>query len=470
MNYGNCVTSLPLCWSAVRRLTRTQLTKMTVVVVMLTMASNAGAVAVSADDQGEALIIPAFTTLNGFDTLLSVTNTSERTPKAVKIRFRDREGTELQVINVYLAAGDAWTGALQAGGAGTIIELPDESCAFIDRGSGLEQPQSLSFGPQVGYVEIFEMAGTIDHKSLIQDHDCQGLVALWTTGDWSGNSNSGMDEPSGTLRGSASVINVEKGTMYSIVATALEAFSDIPQHEPPASPLPNLTTAHDAGTDSGTTTSQVCSHGTCYENQWSRPIDAVSAALSAHEVTGEFVIEESINASSEWILNFPTMHHYEETETLSFAHVSLLVVDRQGERELDGTCDGPQFPTPPPSADFECQTTFETEYTRSLEIIAFNDSASDAGAIVPSGILGVPHEAFFPLPDRGLPPNGYLRAGFTGQWGESIDGSGYWGRPVIAVALQEYVNGVLVGEGGAQQRANYSNAFVTSRKAIVVQP
>lgn len=426
---------------------------------MAAIVPAAKAVNLSPDNQGEALILPIFTTRSGFDTLISVTNTHTGIPRAMKVRFRDRDGAELASLNVYLERRDTWTAALSESGGGTIINFPDDSCALMNQGGQPEILSALSFPEKEGFVEIFEMGVLVTSPEGISDiRDCERLRTRWTEGKWSIDPDEDLNEPTGTLRASASLINVERGTMYSVVATALAGFSDIPQHTLPGDPAPNLATAHDAGTDAGTTTSRVCDQQDCYEDQWARPIDAVSAALTAFEVTGEFVIEPEIGASTEWVVIVPTRHYYDEEEPLSITRVNIFVVDRQGK--------GQSHPCFLPTRPWECETSYWFDLFRSLETFSFNHDVLELGSVVPSAILGMPHEVHFPTHEHPLPTAGYARIGLNSPFRslQSIDGTHYSGVPFVAIVLQEYVNGVLVGQDNVSQRANYSNAFITSRK------
>lgn len=425
----------------------------------------AKAVNLSPDNQGEALILPIFTTRNGFDTLISVTNTHTGIPRAMKVRFRDRDGAELASLNVYLERRDTWTAALSGSGGETVVNFPDDSCALIDQGGGPEILSDLSFAEREGFVEIFEMGVLVPSPEGLSDiRDCERLHTRWTEGEWSIDPDDSVSEPTGALRASASLINVERGTMYSVVATALAGFSDIPQHSLPSDPAPNLATVHDAGTDTGTTTSRVCDQEDCFEDQWARPIDAVSAALTAYEVTGEFVIEPEIGASTEWVVIVPTRHYYDEEEPLSVTRVNMFVIDRQG--------NGQAHPCFLPTRPWECETSYWFDLFRSVETLSFNHEVSQLGSVVPSAILGMPHEVHFPTPEHPLPTAGYARIGLDSPFRslQSIDGTHYSGVPFIAIVLQEYINGVLVGQDNVPQRANYSNAFITSRKNRISIP
>lgn len=424
------------------------------------------AVEISGGARGEALILPVFTTRNGFNTLIGITNANPGTALAVKVRFRGRDGGQLLALNIYLPGGGAWTTAMKPSGTGSsAFVLSDDSCAFVDDAGSPAVASDLAVPSLEGFVEIFEMGELTAHDELVNEHDCEGLRTLWDEGDWAIDANDGIAEPKGSLRASSSLIDVSRGTMYSVVATALAGFSDVPQHTPPTDPTPNLATAHDAGTEGGATASRVCEQSTCYLDQWARPIDAVSAALTTHELTAEFVIDPAIAASSEWAVLFPTRHYYEQGEPLSLATASLLIVDRQGERDVEFCF------RPPPPVDFVCETSYSIDFAQSLDVLSFNDLASQVGETEPSAILGIPHEVTFPMPGRSMPTIGYARLGLIEATGylESMDGTRYSGLPAIAVALQEYVNGQLVGEDDTPLRANYGNSFIISRKGLVVE-
>jgi hypothetical protein len=79
---------------------------------MVTMvASNpASAVNISGNGLGEVGLIPYYTVRNGFDTNISVVNTSNKYVVAFKIHFREADNSrDARDFNVFLSPNDVWT-------------------------------------------------------------------------------------------------------------------------------------------------------------------------------------------------------------------------------------------------------------------------------------------------------------------------------------------------------------------------
>ena len=94
------------------------------------LALPAQAMNVSQQGLGQVLLFPYYTVRNGYDTLLSVTNTSANTVVA-RVRFREAlNGREVAAFNLVLDAHDVWTGAAtsNAAGDGALLRTYDRTC------------------------------------------------------------------------------------------------------------------------------------------------------------------------------------------------------------------------------------------------------------------------------------------------------------------------------------------------------
>lgn len=425
--------------------------------------SESRAVSLSPNHKGEALILPVFSTAGGLSTLVTVMNVDTmhgRPPVAVKVTFRDRAGSRLLSVNAYVTGGGSWVSSLSPSSGGTQLELPGPLCTLAQGEAGVIPVTSVEFEAQVGYIEILELGRLTGFtgSEAAQDGECLELADVWNSGGWSEDGNTDIGPPFDELRASASIIDVERGTMYSFVAAALAEFSDIPQHTSPGSELPDLTSAHDAGTDSEATTSRNCEGGVCLEETWARPKDAVSAALLAYEVEAEFVIEEEIRAGTEFVFTYPMRPYYDAEEAFSTFDIALLTTDRIGQAyPIPDPCN------PPIPGEFPCERSWEVPQDQALEVIDFSQPRANEGTVAPSGILGIQEEVvvFKEL----LPEAGAAKAGFRNLGSEFVsnEGTSYRGVPAVSVALQEYVNGTLRDDGGNRIRANYGNAFPVTR-------
>ena len=97
--------------------------------VTFALCAPAKAINLAPNGAGEVLIFPYYTVRNGFDTLLSVSNTSDRTVLAI-VRFREaKNGRPASEFQLALAPHDVWTGAVTSnGGNGAVVRTFDNSC------------------------------------------------------------------------------------------------------------------------------------------------------------------------------------------------------------------------------------------------------------------------------------------------------------------------------------------------------
>ena len=317
-------------------------------------AAPAEAVMLSARGTGQVLIYPYYT-VNGFQTLLSVVNTTAN-GKAVKVRFHEGyDGRDVASFNVYLAPFDTWVGAVfdtsPDGSGGAAIATNDNSCTVpaFDKTFLANGPSVLTFsnknysqgdygtptgtdsGPtdlkrtREGFFEIIEMGTILDQASGSPKTleaisavngvppNCAQLQSAWAAGGyWATNANTDMTAPSGGLFGAAGIVDVAQGTLYAYDATAIDGFSDVVQHTAPGDAKPNLGTAV---TDSA---HQIASAWVAYYPSYikadypagTRGVDAVSAVLSASNVYNEFLTDPKLGASTDFLVTFPTKHYY----------------------------------------------------------------------------------------------------------------------------------------------------------------
>lgn len=439
------------------------------------VASPALAVMLGPGKQGQVLIFPYYGTFGGNNTAISISSKSP-SPKALKVHFRNIHGETTLSFNLYLESHGSWVGALTRANDETYLHLPDSSCIFpsLDDGSGTALVPLTS-----GYLEVIEMGVITDGGvgDLINEFDCDGLGALWSeNGQWFGDPSFGLGSPDGELSGLAMLTNVEHGTMYSFVATALTDFSDIQQHTSPVESLPDLASAHDAGTDEGFTTSVVCTVGVggCIEDTWEAPVYAVAAVLSARELSGDFNMEPDIGAITEVIMTAPLAQYYEPDINYNLPPIATYqFIDRQGlVTGCTDTCE-----EEPMTRDFE---------TPGITILSTNYPSDDLESEMSSSILW--EESAQKFPNEGypqLPINGALLMRMespipqfpvvTGRiyrpiWDRtSLSGKVYQGSPVIGFVLQQFTNGHLTNEQGQLIQANYGNAFELSRKMGILE-
>ena len=348
------------------------------------MVSVSNAVNVNPDGLGQVLLYPYYTTRGGNDTLISVVNTTSR-GKAVKIRFLEAlNSREVLDFNIYMSPYDVWTAVATniewEGEERPGIRTFDTTCTvpYIFGNQGGNQP-FLDFeftgekddgGPQgldrtaSGYIEIIEMATMIEQplsepaegsEGLVPwsakhvdgvPRDCAFLESQWVLnatppsiwGD-QGDVFFGFEQPgtTGGLYGSASIVNVASGTMFSYDATAIDGFwqdSLATTHTRPDSLFPRVNSGSNA-------TSFIFQGGNLITQTWPNIINsadwndpsldsldvgnllAVNAVLTYDTLMNDYVTdvtdpEEMGFARTEWVLTFPTKRFHVDSEFSPF--------------------------------------------------------------------------------------------------------------------------------------------------------
>ena len=297
------------------------------------LALPAQAMNVSQQGLGQVLLFPYYTVRNGYDTLLSVTNTSANTVVA-RVRFREAlNGREVAAFNLVLDAHDVWTGAAtsNAAGDGALLRTYDRTCtapAFapganpaaaelaFSKAAYTDTPPHASDGAsqsldrvREGYVEVIamgEFAGNATgvpvwayHDALGEPADC-ARVASSVAADYAG-----LLPPRDVLRGSATLIQVANGIAIDAPATHVEGFSDRQSIWFPAdSPHPDLA-------DGDAAEPAIYSHdGNDYADAIAtNSADTISALLMATAVMNEFAAD-GVGFQTSWVLTYPTKRHY----------------------------------------------------------------------------------------------------------------------------------------------------------------
>lgn len=277
-----------------------------------------GAVNVSTDGTGEALIYPYYTVRNGQSTLISVTNNHER-GKALKVAFREgRNGVNALSFNLFLAPNDTWTAAIVRSNDGALLVSNDTSCTNPRIPSGGVEFRNQGFAADAsglstldrtreGYLEIVEMASVAASSRTEIDitPNAAGTRACEQVNNTAVNANA-QDylAPTGKLSGNGTLVSPSMSTGYD--ALALQGL-DLPTV---------VTTASDeAPTGFSTARSKTAvinfaTNATSYTAfaDFDRTIDAISAVLMAESLRGGYSAEPSF--TSDWVVAFPTKSYY----------------------------------------------------------------------------------------------------------------------------------------------------------------
>lgn len=311
------------------------------------MAAPAHAMNVSQNNVGQVLLFPYYTVKNGFDTIFSVTNTSDRTA-VFKIRWREAlNSREVLDFNVVLSPFDVWNGVVTASdNGGAVIRTWDKTCtaprlpgmvANADRAAADAKGEvafstgrfagsaqiSGSFGDggattidrvQEGYFEVILM-GVSSRRTDVSTNvleysakhdggvprDCEAVDNLFV--DVADLSYLGA--PQNILKGHVTYINVASGKAIDAEPTAIEDFRTVGNIvAAPGDLMPDLS--------SGDAVSMVrlFSDGEAVNAiSMTGSQDAVTNLLQASAVVNEFATGGG-NTSTSWVVTFPTKHHY----------------------------------------------------------------------------------------------------------------------------------------------------------------
>lgn len=482
------------------------------------MVNVSHAVNLNPDGLGQVLLYPYYTARGGNDTLISVVNTTSDA-KAVKVRFLEAlNSREVLDFNLYLSPFDVWTSFIsldEETGRG-VMSTEDTSCTvpyFVGNSSdGIGRQEFLTFqytgdnfdaGPQTaertasGYLEIIEMGSLQEGDNVFFDaikhvngvprsgpgfgNPCDLVVGAWQNGGtWDSDNTVGLEPATGGLFGSASIINVNEGTLLPYDATAIDGFWGAEQiaHTNPGFVTPNLNSSNN-------TTSNVFNNGVVETADWDFGVQAVNATIMFDQLMNEYNVQSGIGARSEWVVTFPTKGFHTDTAfggniiagvepiqpftdiwglnsdfSLSAACESLDIDfwDREESTEQQGLVVSP----PPPVQGFQL--------CREANVIRFAESG---GVPSETEILKEPQRD-----NRNLTfTNFQLPSGFNSGWlqfnfGEipssagggvrvatAQDGTEYRGLPVIGFWAQRFSNGTLVDDTGASVLSNYAGTF-----------
>ncbi len=417
---------------------------------------------------GQVLLYPYYTVRNGLNTLISVVNTSEKT-KALKVKFNEgRNARVAYSFNLYIAPFDVWTGALvttqstQADHAGeTTVKLltNDNSCTvpyvhnqeFV--ADQFTNANDDGFGSDLnrvteGSVEIIEMGELINEEALAAQpingypNDCQQLQSNWSppSGIWLTTASHNIIKPEGkgSLYGSVSIIDVVTGIDYSYDATAINNYTFTQQHSIDPN-FPNLASGDNRLAFMAEEQKFV---------YWDSSIQALSALFMQQQVTNDFVIDDRINAQSEWIFNFPTKALFTEplftTEQVPVTPFANEISGSDKCQEFSLIAHDREQMITDPSQQSACW---------SVNVMSITKAGQTSGILDSNLLIDTPPLLF---------NEGWLQANFSDQnyqlQGTTSDGQPYIlkGLPINGVMLQRFKNGTL---NNGEILANYGTTI-----------
>ena len=365
------------------------------------------------------------------------------------------------------------------------------------------------------HVPVFDADGNpvldTDGNQIRRPRNCQQLVDAWSNLSvganppqfyWSNSSGATDVNPStgGDLFGSASIINVNEGTMFAYNATAIDNWTTSGLlHDRPGTVSPNL----QSGGEKVSNVFQSAGGAGVTSTFWDNTIEAVNAVLMNNRILNEYNIEGPLGAQTEWVLTYPTKRFHvdvaggfggtDDSDPDNPVPVALPPFSKV----FDGTsCEPHGFtfwdreertitpdqaiiepivsPEPPPEE--EIITVFETCFE--ANVVRF----AKAGTDVPdnSEILGEPRFTTFPLPKEFQ--SGWMRLGFdlellAAQLNSTVaevkdefdlrddareqtaeDGTTFFGLPVVGFGVTTFTNSALEVDGQTVL-SNYGSTF-----------
>ena len=173
-----------------------------------------------------------------------------------------------------------------------------------------------------------------------EPRDCSALVGYWSSttsgpfpsagfGNWIVDPEEDFSGTgAGELFGSASIINVNEGTMFSYNATAIDNWTTTVEHSAPGDLLPQIISGSNQTAAVFRTTGQNVD-----QRDWGSNRDAVNAVLMQDKVFNEYTTESTLGALTEWVFTFPTKRFHVDPGT------SLPQVQPRDVNDIDGDGD-----------------------------------------------------------------------------------------------------------------------------------
>lgn len=336
-------------------------------------AAPAHAMNVSQNNVGQVLLFPYYTVKNGFDTIFTVTNTSDKTA-IFKIRFREAlNSREVLDFNVILSPFDHWSGAVteDAAGTGALVRTFDKTCTSPDKpkwianGAGFDAPMftdlfsnqyadGVSAANNVGrvkegYFEVILMgvstADTADSANTVEynakhvagvPRDCALVDAALADNTTISANFSGFTEPENILKGHVIYIDVDTGKAIDAEPTAIEDWRTGGGHivAPANDATPSL-----ANGDPAADIHQLVNGWNVTTSVVGSSEHAVSMLLMSNAVINEFAT--GTGAATSWVLTFPTKHFYTDFYTSPAGTVTNTpVINQPFSYAFSGDTDG----------------------------------------------------------------------------------------------------------------------------------
>lgn len=499
---------------------------------------------------GETLLFPFYSAENGNATMINLANATND-HKAVKVRIIEAQNSqEVLDFNLYLSPKDHFSFAISGAPesvnssgvvGGAKLATQDKSCtspAIPEGGEPFrttlfeEDENSGVIRTQVGYIEVIEMGQLDPNAAPVLDkagiasgnainaaaaitHDSNGVPAncdivnfAWGTdqgedGVWKAEARDNRQGKSemlanwsgGGLYGYATVINVAQGAAFGYDAIAIadhvaDGASGYAMHYEPGDIRPNFT---DNAMD---TAAIVPINGQAvtldfagdYPTPGYERIQAMNATLMTTEIYNDYVTDEDLDATTDWLLNFPTKaFHVNGSEPVEpFSELwtgnsacepaAFYSVDREESRPAEPPAPGPSGPDfspapPTPPGPAPSNNDLPLCYEATIVQFATEGAVTSQVAVGVNGFLEAedgwavisfdPNEIASTLSKCDIDGDKTADIDVKDPCKRTIDAGDAQliGLPVVGFAVQKYVNGETLGTGVL---ANY--AIATAHK------
>jgi hypothetical protein len=315
------------------------------------MAIPAQAMNVSQNNTGQVLLFPYYTVKNGFDTLFTVTNTSDYTA-VIKVRWREAlNSREVRDFNVILSPKDIWTGVVTSSDTGALVRTFDKTCTSPQLNAGPNGSTEVDFTNALfsgkfadgatadmervrdGYFEVFLMGvssrstsnsdNTLEYNAKHVNgvpRDCAAVDDLFLSDSSVADLNNYMSAPMNVLKGHSTFINVATGKAIDTEPTAIENFRvfDGPYLSKPGDLDPDLSDGDAFGTAYRFIDGNLATFGyapSVDPTVHGGSLQGVSDLLRASGVINEYTT--GANAEGSWVITFPTKHFYTDAYSSS---------------------------------------------------------------------------------------------------------------------------------------------------------
>lgn len=457
------------------------------------MAAPAQAMNVSQNGIGEVVLFPYYTVRNGFDTVFTVTNTTDKTA-ILKIRWREAlNSREVRDFNVILSPYDHWSGAVTATTSGAMVRTYDKSCTSpmltgmtttaaraaagakgeVEFTNALFTGGFADGGPaemdrvKEGYFEVFLMGlssrSTSDSNNTLEygakhvggvPRDCAAVDALFLN---PATINTYVNAPENVLKATMFLLNTSNGTAIDAKPTHIEDFQNTdPIVYAPSDLYPDLS--------NGEASSQALflDDGVGMLAPAADSVTTVSSLLMAASVINEFATGGVANTS--WVLTFPTKHHYTD---------GVGPLDPFSERFQTGSngqsCDtiGMTLFNREEGQVVSVDNTQFSPYNPSITTVSLCHEANVIDFNTTTGLFGVPaasnvnHRNRLSVDTSGVGSAGWARLTFT-EAPAATDGlNGQVGLPVIGFGAQLRTSGDLTVNYGSAVDHTYVRGYTT---------